>query len=89
MLCFRNIFSVGKIVTDAQLTMYLVLLPSTLLTLRTSLFNHTYYFPLAVKDAQMTLPILHPSLLLLRMHNLHFLFLIPAYPPLHCFGCTN
>ena len=27
-LCFRNIFSVGKIVTDAQLTMYLVLLPS-------------------------------------------------------------
>ena len=39
-LCFRNIFSVGTIVTDAHLTMYSVLFPS--------LFSHIYYSSLSL-----------------------------------------
>ena len=85
-LCFRNIFSVGDIVTDAHLTMYSVLFPS--------LFSHTYYSSLSLLQMhKLHSPILYLSLLLLRMHNLHspiyviFLGVFPSWlvspPPLN------
>ena len=97
-LCFRNIFSVGDIVTDAHLTMYSVLFPS--------LFSHTYYSSLSLlRMHKLHSPILYLSLLLLRMHNflfflpesplpycygqLHFSILPSAASPPHCYRCTN
>ena len=58
--------SMGKIVTDAHLTMYSVLFPS--------LLSHTYYSSLSLlRMHKLHSPILYPSLLLLRMHNFPFL----------------
>ena len=60
-LCFRNIFSVGDIVTDAHLTMYSVLFHSLF-----SVFSHTYYSSLSLLQMhKLHSLILHSSLSML------------------------
>ena len=65
--------SMGKIVTDAHLTMYSVLFPS--------LLSHTYYSSLSLlRMHKLHSPILYPSLLLLRMHNFLYFFQNLLFP---------
>ena len=85
-LCVRNIL--GKIVTDANLTIYSVLFPS--------LLSHTYYSSLSLlRMHKLHSPIFYPPPLVLQMHNFLFFFqnlLSPTvtliHPSFSCFSST-
>ena len=86
--------SMGKIVTDAHLTMYSVLFPS--------LLSHTYYSSLSLLWMhKLHSPIFYLPPLVLQMHNfffssrisspllLHLSILPSAASPPHCYRSTN